>query len=503
MADSRDRVKPSGGSGVNRPGVLCLPETTARHRLAGAALLVFLSAIILVLLAWGQAQGQDSPEPADVPSAPEPAGEPPRLQDTSRDSLVVMIHRYSQLISAMHDSLSLAELGLGIELDPQDKAKLERSIQGFTRLIEEIGTELGDMDLEIANNQISLLDDQGEGIVINLPENIDDQLSQGLHLVTQMILSELPDSVGFFPGDEDGWRDVTILSSRREHERKIIQGNIVKVWDRLQVTEREDVRGDVVVVFGDAEISGRIDGDVVVVFGDLQLTGSAEVTGEVVTIGGRLDQDPDAEVSDVVVVDPWRRLGSGPEAFFSSGPLSFLLGQGEFLVMLALCILAFSLAPRGRLERSTRLLTGRPLPSLLAGLFGSLGLHFLALLVIAVLVLTVIGIPVALLVGVALVLLGVLSVGLVALVLGRRVCRQFSAGCGSLWGAMTVGLLALHLVSFMGQLLGIWAVFSSLGTLLVILGASIKLAAYFFGLGALVLSRLGSGRDVVPPDSSL
>lgn len=486
MANRHGIDNTGGGSGENRLGLLCL---------------FLLSLALLLAAAHGAAWAQTPPPPP--PTVPEAQFKP-----AERDSLVVEIRRYSRMISAMRDSLSLAELGLGLELDEKDKAKLERSIQEVTGLIEEIGSELGGMDLQIANNKISLLDAQGEGIVINIPENfvenLDESLSQGLNVLSQLIISELPDSLGVFSGNGKGWQSLNLkpfLSKEKPEKRKVIKGNVIKVWDRLQVTEREDVRGNVVVVFGDAEVAGRVDGNVVVVFGDLQVTDSAEVTGRVLTIGGRLDQDPRADVNDVQEYDPWGRLGAkGPDGFLDPGPMNFLLGQGEFLFMLLFGLLASALVPAQRLERSVKGLAARPLASLGTGVLGSMLLHILAITVMAILVLTVIGIPVALLVAVVLLMLGVLSVVLVALALGRRICSNFGEGCSSNWLAVVVGLLVLHLVAFLGQLMGIWPPLAGLSTVVSILGAAVKLMAYFFGLGALALTRFGSAKAAAEPD---
>jgi hypothetical protein len=153
-----------------------------------------------------------------------------------------------------------------------------------------------------------------------------------------------------------------------------------------------------------------------------------------------------------------------------------------------------------RLEVVRATLVGRPWPSLAAGLVGSFLGHTLVVVVMAILILTVIGIPVALLLGLALLIVGVISVGLAALVIGQKICQGFSGSCGANWLAVIVGLLVLHLISFLGQLLGLWPVFSGLSGLLVILGAAVKLAAYFFGLGALLLGRFGSPR-AIPAES--
>jgi hypothetical protein len=474
MAFIRQIKAADGGSRANRLGFLCL--------------------LLLSCLAF-LASAQDAPDKPTTGDPPQPPSlnEILQMDEAVRDSLLQEIQRYSKMINAMRDSLNLSELGLGLELGPQQKQSIQRSIDNFTVLVEEIGQELGDMDLEIVDNRISLLDKQGEGIVINIPENLDESLSEGLNVLSKLILSELPDSLEV----QGEMRDISFHPfGRKKEKRKVHTGNLVRVGDPLQVTDREDIRGHVVAIFGDAEVSGRVDGDVVVVFGDLQLGADAEVTGKVVTVGGRLAQDPDAEVADVMVIDPWSRLGleDGPEGLLQPGLLSFLVGQGEFMVMVLLAILAVAFAPPERLDRARQVLAGRPLFCLVAGMLGSLGLHLLALMAMAILVATVIGIPVALLVAVAVFFVGIMAVGLVGLELGRRICTGLSGRCGAPWSQMLVGLIALHTIAFLGQVAGLVPALAAVATPLVLLGFGLKAGAYFFGLGAIILSRLGSRR---------
>ena len=59
---------------------------------------------------------------------------------------------------------------------------------------------------------------------------------------------------------------------------------------------------EVVVVFGDATIDGRVDGNVVVVLGNLQLGAGAVVDGSVVNVGGTATIADGAAVRDDLVV---------------------------------------------------------------------------------------------------------------------------------------------------------------------------------------------------------
>ena len=247
-----------------------------------------------------------------------------------------------------------------------------------------------------------------------------------------------------------------------------------------------------VVIFGDGEISGRVDGDVVSVFGDIRLTESAEITGQIVTVGGWLDQDTLAEVGDVTVVDPFPDWDNSGSIFASEhGIIGILVGIGELILVILLTLLVLAVAPRASLDRVLDGLNDRPLPCLWVGMGGTFVLYLLGLILIGVLVLTVIGIPVALLVLVALMLLSVLSVGVVAITLGRRICTMFVGTCKSDWVVLVLGVLALDGVYLIGVIAGLIPSLGFMAEGIVIIGAGIKLVAYLFGMGAMLFSRFG------------
>ncbi len=456
-----------------------------------ATLLLITLSSAFFLATSATARGSQPPE-----TTPEsPAVAPPKgfrlstIGDaSSRDSLRQEIEQYTQAISGLRDSLDLDQLDF--QLTEEQRLRVEQSMDELTQVLEGIGGELSKMELEISNNRISLLDDQGEGIVINIPDNLDEQLNQGFEMLQKIILDEMPD----VDTEEfrHSWSWGSGSSSFPEPQRTILRGNIVKVWDNLQITRDEDVRGDVVVVFGDGEISGRVDGDVITVFGDLRLDKDAEITGQVVSIGGKLDQDRHAEVGDVVVVDPFPGLhGDGFGLIPSHGIVGVLLGLGEFILVVLLSILVLATTSRQKLDRVLVVITERPLQSLGVGMAGAVTLFLLGAVLIGVLVVTVIGIPVALLVLIVLLLLSVLSIGLAGLALGRRVCLLISGSCGSDWGILILGLFLLNGVSFLGQFAGLVPGLTSVADGLIIIGAGIKLVAYWFGMGALLLGRFG------------
>ncbi len=411
------------------------------------------------------------------------------ISTSSRDSLMIEIRRYSRMVAEMRDSLKFSSGDL--DLSEEHRLIIQENIADISEVIEGIGVELSQLEFEIKGNTISLVNESGEGIIINIPENLDEHLSQGLEILSQVILSELPDSIDFDHARDWDWSG--FAPHKPPEPRKIIHGNIIKIWDDLHVSVNEDVRGDVVVVFGNSEISGRVDGNVVVVFGNLLLDDTSEVTGKIVTVGGRLDRDADAETGDVVSVDLWPGDRGGSLAgWFGEGVLPFLMCQGTFLLTILLAVIAVVAAPRKRFKIITDTLRVSPGPSLGLGMVTAIVGHLMVLVLMAVLILTVIGIPLALLVFLALVIVILISVAVSGAVLGNRICDMLGMGCDRPWFNVILGMSLLHLVSFVGSVASLSAGLEGVANVLMVSGVFIKTLAFLFGIGALVLSRFGS-----------
>jgi hypothetical protein len=409
---------------------------------------------------------------------------------TQRDSLRVEILRYSEMAKNLRDSLE-AE-GKGIRLNERQREIIEENIDEVTQMIEAVGKQLSRLEFEVSNNTISLVNELGEGVVITIPENLDDELSEGFQILSQVILSELPDSIDFDRTQSWDWSE--FIPEAPAPPRKVMRGNLIKVGDDLHVTAKDDVRGHVVVIFGDAEVSGRVDGNVVVVFGNLLVDETCEITGKAVAVGGRLDQDSDAEVGGVVAIDPLRGFdGGGLFGLMGGGLVAFLVSQGGFLLTVLLAVVVIVAAPRARFEAITGTLSGSVGPSFGVGLAAAMVGHLMAVVLMAVLVLTVIGVPLALLVFLALVVAAILAIAVSGAVLGQWVCRRLGSSCRSPWMTVVVGLAALHVFSFLGSVLGLLPTASeAVASVLGVLGLVAKSLAYLLGLGALLLSRFGA-----------
>ena len=413
----------------------------------------------------------------------------PTEVSSTRDSLIQEIRKYSRAIAVLRDSLQLEDLD--IEFSEQQKQKVQQSISEFTDAVSEIGRELSRLDLAIEDNRISLTDEAGEGIIINIPENLDEHLGIGLKTISHAILSQLPDTLGL--DDQDNWDWRSTFEAPPPPSRQIVHGNLIKVWDDLHVTATEDVRGNVVVVFGDCQISGRVEGNAVVVFGDLFLDEDAEVTGKVVNVMGRFDQAAEPQVGGVVVVSPFQMGPAGKlDGWLAGGALSFVLSEVGFLFVVLLSLLAIGIAPEERLVSVMRSLREASLASLGVGFLVWLSVTLFASLLVVILVLTVIGIPVAVLVVLGLALIGIVAISVVATQIGGRFFGAATDAGRLSWWRTLIGLLILHLLPFIGAVLGLWEDLLTVSRWFQLVGTVVIFVAFFFGLGALTLSRLGT-----------
>lgn len=449
-------------------------------RRAPAGLLVALLAGLLPALLALPSVARESrqaapPAPPEAPRAAAAAG---------RDSLLQEIRKYRQIIRVLGDSLARGRDG--DQLSPEHRVVIEQNIGDITRVIEGIGTELRQLEFEVKDNRISLVDGAGDGIVINVPENLDERVSRGLEALSEAILKELPDSSG--GGHRLSWSSFLPITEPPPPPRRIINGNLVRVGQSLVVAPDEDVRGNVVVVGGDCEVAGHVDGNVVAVGGALTLRDDAVVSGSVVSVGGRLATEPGAESGDALSLDLLGGgAGKGLGRLLGHRVLAFAVSQGLFFLTLLAALLGIAASPAGRLDAVLTAMRVAPARMFGTGALLVLVAPLLLSALTALLVITVIGVPVALLLVLAVAVVVVLGLSATGVIVGRRL------GAGGRQAALAVllGLCALHVPSFLAMLLNLLgAPLAAVGALLG-LGFLVKAAALAWGLGALVLTRAG------------
>lgn len=491
----RGQARPPGLGPLGRDPRIAGDSTLSAH------LFVYLRALVLVVL--GLCLGGTTARADEVPSTSTDMVtiSADSSADASRDSLLREIQFNTELIRELRDALASEDAGTGLSED--QRVHFEHSIDDISRVIENISVELGRMDLEIVDNTISLVDERGDGIIIRIPENLDETLSEGFQAITEMVIQNLPDTLALDDAPRN-WNWSRFGIPEPSKPRRVVEGNIVRVGDDLLVAGGEDVRGSAVVVLGSAEIEGRVDGNVVVVLGNLRLDDDAEVTGTIVTVGGRYDRGRGAKAGDEVVLD---FLG-GPREIQSMlterGGGTFIACQALFVLMLAVALLASVGAPEERFRRVTGALKANPAAAAGVGALVTLVVHLGAVVLAAVLVLTVVGLPLALLLAVALMVAGVIATAVVAAAVGEWICSG-RGGCPSRALAVTVGMLVLHLPSFVGSLMGMVPALAAVASVVSVIGALVKIVAYLLGIGALTSSRLGTARPAAPkaPDTAM
>lgn len=290
--------------------------------------------------------------------------------------------------------------------------------------------------------------------------------------------------------DEDGHRLNVRVDTRSHGVVNAYGGEDEQVTFGEDVTVEEDevVHQDMVILFGDLDVHGEIVGNVVVVMGDVYVYDGAIVTGDLLVVGGEVEREEGSRIVGEVTRsstklgrifdDEWQFdefdiHGRGP---YSAGEA--LLKLFEFLAV----ALVGQLLLASRMPRFTAGLRMRPGRSFLVGLLTFLACVLLlvpAVILLLVLVLTVVGIPVAFLV-----ILGLVGLGFLAWLVPLYTFSRYSFEARGMNRYLSVAIWAtifwfVHaIVGAAGPLIG-----------LVVL---IEIVLFLFGLGAMVVTRLGN-----------
>ena len=276
---------------------------------------------------------------------------------------------------------------------------------------------------------------------------------------------------------------------------EVRRGDIIRFGDEVTVGRNERVEGDV-VVFGDsADIDGEVTGDVTVFGDELRLGPDAIVRGDVNAIGGNLDREDGAQVMGEVN-EVGRGRGQINGDWFGDrvfdGVWSRVWGMGAtvfrltVLILVALIIAAFG---RNAVERISARTAAAPVRAGLIGLAGQI--LFLPVLVLTVIVLAVsiVGIPLLILVPFAILLLMLVAlIGFVGVAyqVGGRLIGKFGWSTVSVYTAVTIGVLAIGVMTLLGKLAGL-AIGFFVGMPLTGIGYLLEYVAWTVGFGAALL----------------
>ncbi len=435
-----------------------------------------LSLLLLVAILW--------PGPA---LTQEPAAS---RGDSLRHSIKTRLER----ISALKDSLS-----------GQQDVKFDAALEDLGDVFKELEQQLRDIDVTVDDEMLKFSSPSGE-MTFDIPEDWGEKVSQGLSAITATILSELPDTLDIerglneFRDQADAW-NINIFDDEANTPRKlkVVGDEIFSTGEDVVVAVNERITGRVIVIGADATIMGSVDESVIVVGGKLNLDEDAHVQGDAVALFGSLRRHDEAVVGGTVVSIGGDGLAGD---FFgmsdlTSGVSGALIKLGGLIVFGLLIMMIFALLPRDRLGSVESYLVHNPGRAFAAGLLWVTVGHLLYIVAIALLIVTVIGIPVAALLGLAYTILGVIAVGIVARVLGARICQRPSCQEKSSWWALMIGLFVILLPGLLGTLFGGVSGFTPLARLFDVISIAVHLTVYCFGSGAVLSSRFGTARQKI------
>ena len=233
------------------------------------------------------------------------------------------------------------------------------------------------------------------------------------------------------------------------------------------ISENQTVN-DVVVMGGDATISGNVENFVIVINGDVIIKSTAHIKGVVLDIGGTITQDPGAILEDDIIgisLDNSTKnsllIGSG--LLVSVWILQFL---GSLILIALPMLLVFLL--KQKMHPFVQLVRGNSGLAFGVGFFSSL----LAIAISLLLFITVIGIPVILIILLLILLSVLLGVTALSLILSEKI--QMILPRKQIW--FTTGIGATLIVSLMN---------------IPIFGVLIILGVIWLSLGMVTIGALG------------
>ena len=267
------------------------------------------------------------------------------------------------------------------------------------------------------------------------------------------------------------------------------------------------VNGDAVIINGDLELHGTVNGDAVVLGGNAKLCKESHVKGDMVAVGGKVEKEEGAIVDGNVVmtdIGPLKHLfklipgvaslpggtsGIKIEKHYKTGfPKSYLMLL-VWGIALSIFIMLFTIIFPSSSETMTLYLEKRPGRAFFTGLLGQIlfipAILFLVLSIIGILLVPffVIAYPIALLIGLT----------APSLFIAKRITGDVSFFHNRNHFLSFMGLFILFIVFFVGEWLRIGgSALTVLGTVISILTIFIFYLYFTFGLGCLILSKLGT-----------
>jgi hypothetical protein len=281
---------------------------------------------------------------------------------------------------------------------------------------------------------------------------------------------------------------------------EVLDGDLVVLGGSVDLEEDSRVEGDLAVLGGSADIAGTVNGDVVVFGGSVDLASAAVVEGELITFGGSIDRAEGAtvrgnQVEGFTFGDGFRFPGI--TTFWANGSRfrwdnwllrSFFrifkaLMSVVLVVVIGILVAVFVPQP---LERVSQAVLVAPVHSWMVGLVTAV----LGAIVGGTLIATLCLAPFGGLIWLAMLIVGVFGWIALGMILGLRVLEQLNASNVTPVMSAAVGTGILSLIAA-----GLWVVADCC------LGWPYIIVVGSFGLGAVLLTRLGTQEYVPAPEA--
>lgn len=289
-------------------------------------------------------------------------------------------------------------------------------------------------------------------------------------------------------------------------------GSRIAIARSIRIEADEEVSETVVVVGGSLRVDGRVRDGVVVVGGNLHLGPQADVSGDVVLVGGQLTRADGAQLRgsiDNISFGHWGRWSLGglsiPTLEFGDvGRWLSLMGTVFRLSLLALLMAMVLVLARAPVARVGRAAGSEPFKAFAVGLIAAVLFVPALILACIALIVTIVGIPLVVLL-VPLALLGlfvamILGFTGLAYQLGAWVDDRLGVRAHSAFLAATIGTLLILGPTLLARLVGVMPEpVRYTGFALLLAGITVEAVIWTMGLGAVVLTGFGRYSTAPPP----
>ncbi|MGV8161828.1 MAG: hypothetical protein ACP5N2_00670 [Candidatus Nanoarchaeia archaeon] len=323
-------------------------------------------------------------------------------------------------------------------------------------------------NLYLTNNEVSI-ESKLYGDLYSISERID---------VNGLVRDDINAMTGVFDFRGTVGSDVRLVSSSAVIDG-VIFGEFINFGNYVKITNKAVIGGPVNINANIVVIDGTIQDDLYVKAEKVILNGVVE--GNAVIKAAKFELGPDAKImGDLSSTRNVEDFSSQVEGTITKikgrdDPTNFTaitLSKLGLFIMIFLIGTVMILVTKKRTERTTKTMYTKFLFSMLIGFIALALAPFVALM----LLFTIVGIPIALLIVAIYVLVLILTLGFVALFLGRLNIKMAKSK-NNLWLELLIGSLALALISIIPVIF--WLVVILLG---------------FVGAGAMILVYLGKDK---------